>query len=35
MTDTVISFKHFGFQYYSQAEPTLHDINLENVNSVK
>jgi energy-coupling factor transport system ATP-binding protein len=29
MTETVISFKHFGFQYYSQAEPTLHDINLE------
>lgn len=29
MTDTVISFRHFGFQYYSQAEPTLYDINLD------
>lgn len=24
----VIEFKDFGFQYFSQAEPTLHDINL-------
>jgi energy-coupling factor transport system ATP-binding protein len=22
-------FDHFTFQYYSQAEPTLHDINLK------
>ena len=29
MEETVISFKNFGFQYYSQAEPTLHDINLD------
>ena len=26
---TVIEFKNFGFQYKSQQEPTLHDINLE------
>ena len=25
----VIAFEHFTFQYYSQAEPTLHDINLK------
>mgnify|MGYP000862277933 CR=1 FL=1 len=25
----VIEFSHFTFQYYSQAEPTLHDINLK------
>ena len=24
----VIQFENFGFQYFSQAEPTLHDINL-------
>ena len=24
----VIAFEHFTFQYFSQAEPTLHDINL-------
>ena len=24
----VIEFKEFQFQYFSQAEPTLHDINL-------
>lgn len=29
MSETVISFQNFGFQYYSQAEPTLYDINLE------
>lgn len=25
----IIAFDHFSFQYYSQAEPTLHDINLK------
>ena len=25
----IIEFKDFSFQYYSQAEPTLHDINLK------
>ncbi len=25
----IIEFKNFNFQYYSQAEPTLHDINLQ------
>ena len=25
----IISFKEFTFQYYSQAEPTLYDINLD------
>lgn len=29
MNEPIISFKQFTFQYYSQAEPTLHDINLE------
>ena len=29
MAETVISFQNFRFQYYSQAEPTLHDINLD------
>ena len=30
MTQTpIIEFEHFSFQYYSQAEPTLHDINLK------
>ena len=24
----VIEFEDFNFQYFSQAEPTLHDINL-------
>ena len=24
----VITFENFSFQYFSQAEPTLHDINL-------
>lgn len=28
MSEEIISFKNFGFQYYSQSEPTLHDINL-------
>ena len=28
MKTPVIEFKHFGFQYNAQAEPTLHDINL-------
>ena len=25
----IIEFQDFSFQYYSQAEPTLHDINLK------
>ncbi len=25
----IIEFNHFSFQYFSQAEPTLHDINLK------
>ncbi len=25
----IIEFTHFSFQYFSQAEPTLHDINLK------
>jgi energy-coupling factor transporter ATP-binding protein EcfA2 len=25
----IIEFQHFSFQYYSQSEPTLHDINLK------
>ena len=25
----IIEFSHFTFQYYSQSEPTLHDINLK------
>ena len=29
MNETVIRFQNFGFQYHAQAEPTLHDINLE------
>ena len=29
MKETVISFRDFGFQYYEQAEPTLHHINLD------
>lgn len=28
MTNPVIQFKDFSFQYYSQAQPTLHNINL-------
>lgn len=27
--NTVIEFEHFSFQYFSQAEPTLHDIDLK------
>jgi energy-coupling factor transport system ATP-binding protein len=27
--DAIIEFKDFTFQYFSQAEPTLHDINLK------
>ena len=27
--EPIIEFKNFGFQYYSQAEPTLYDINLK------
>lgn len=27
--EPVIEFEHFQFQYFSQAEPTLHDINLK------
>lgn len=27
--EVLISFEHFGFQYTAQAEPTLHDINLQ------
>ena len=26
--DPIIEFKDFSFQYYAQAEPTLHNINL-------
>ncbi len=29
MNETVIRFQNFSFQYHAQAEPTLHDINLE------
>jgi len=25
----IIEFNNFSFQYYSQSEPTLHDINLK------
>jgi len=28
-TEPIIAFKDFSFQYFSQSEPTLHDINLE------
>lgn len=28
MSDTVLSFENFGFQYNAQSEPTLYDINL-------
>lgn len=27
--EPIIEFRDFGFQYYSQAEPTLYDINLK------
>ncbi len=27
--DVIIEFRNFSFQYYAQAEPTLHDINLK------
>ena len=29
MSETVIKFEHFGFQYKVQQKPTLYDINLE------
>lgn len=29
MQKPIIEFKNFTFQYYSQAEPTLHDLNLK------
>jgi energy-coupling factor transport system ATP-binding protein len=28
-TEPIIEFENFSFQYYSQAEPTLHNINLK------
>ena len=28
MSEPILQFKHFGFQYNAQAEPTLFDINL-------
>ncbi|MDO4973052.1 MAG: ABC transporter ATP-binding protein [Eubacteriales bacterium] len=28
MTEPILQFNHFGFQYNAQAEPTLYDINL-------
>lgn len=28
MTDPILKFEHFGFQYDAQASPTLYDINL-------
>ena len=28
MSENVIEFRHFGFKYSAQAEPTLYDINL-------
>ncbi|MDO4976631.1 MAG: ABC transporter ATP-binding protein [Eubacteriales bacterium] len=28
MTDPILKFEHFGFQYDAQAEPTLYDINF-------
>ncbi len=27
--EPIIAFEHFSFQYFSQSEPTLHDINLK------
>ena len=29
MTEPIIEFNNFGFQYTAQAEPTLYDINLK------
>lgn len=29
MTETVLKFEHFGFQYNAQTKPTLYDINFE------
>ena len=29
MKQAIIEFQDFSFQYYSQAKPTLHDINLK------
>jgi energy-coupling factor transport system ATP-binding protein len=29
MKQAIIEFQNFSFQYFSQAEPTLHDINLK------
>ena len=29
MSEPIIQFKKFSFQYHAQAEPTLHDIDLE------
>ena len=29
MQETLISFEHFTFQYRTQSEPTLYDINLK------
>ncbi|MBO1199045.1 ABC transporter ATP-binding protein [Staphylococcus simiae] len=29
MTEPIISFKDFSFQYHSQAEPTLHHVNID------
>ena len=29
MSEAILQFEHFGFQYNAQAEPTLHDIDLE------
>ena len=31
----VIQFENFSFQYFSQAAPTLHDINLTNYEGEK
>ena len=28
MSECVLEFEHFGFQYNAQAKPTLYDINL-------
>ena len=29
MSEPIIQFKNFSFQYHAQAEPTLHDVDLE------
>lgn len=29
MSETILKFEHFGFQYNAQQKPTLYDINLE------